>query len=400
MKGYLSTLSLALLLGVAGAASATTAVLDLGDPTKSTDAKLVANADGKVTDVKEGTIAAVQTSGTDGTNGYLYIDVKNDLFKAGKPLFVRVDYLDKGTDTLQLEYDNDSDANTVARPVLYKYDTKAWTSQSFKIIDANLQGRQTGGSDLRINDNGDGPEVIRKVTVTDVDPDTVQFPKNDPAKPIVIDGKKSDGEWDGAYSITMDKAEFDVIRPSKFKSKEDFSGTYSFKWDDQGIYVLGEVNDATPRLNDADGSAAWNGDGIELFISLDWSDPSHTSYIDGSDFHIFLGMGATPKWGNEHAGGTDDLGDIPAKNGAVVNTDKGYMFEVLVPWAIMNKDFKPKEGQNIGFYMFANNSTVTPSSQEIAMAPWKRNGPSGNPSRWATAVLSPSLKVENPVAGQ
>jgi hypothetical protein len=400
MKGYLSTLSLALLLGVAGAASATTAVLDLGDATKSTDAKLVANADGKVTNVKDGTIAAVQTSGTDGTNGYLYIDVKDGLFPAGKPLFVRVEYLDKGTDTLQLEYDSDDDANKVAQPVLSKYDTKAWTSQSFKIIDANLMGRQTGGSDLRINDNGDGPEVIRKVTVTDVDPDTVQFPKNDPAKPIVIDGKKSDGEWDGALSFTLDKAEFDVIRPSKFKSKEDFSGTYSYKWDEKGMYVLGEVNDATPRLNDADGPNYWNGDGIELFIALDWSDPSHTSYLDGTDFHVFVSMGDPPKWANQHAGGTDDLGAVPAADVAVVNTDKGYMFELLLPWTVLDKNAKVKEGQNIGFYMFANNSTVTPSAQEIAMAPWKRNGPSGNPSRWATAVLSPSLKVENPVAGQ
>ena len=64
----------------------------------------------------------------------------------------------------------------------------------------------------------------------------------------------------------------------------------------------------------------------------------------------------------------------------------------------MNKDFKPKDDQLIGWYMFANNSTVLPSAQEMALSPFRRNGPSGNPSRWATGVLSKSLLVENPTA--
>jgi hypothetical protein len=79
-----------------------------------------------------------------------------------------------------------------------------------------------------------------------------------------------------------------------------------------------------------------------------------------------------------------------------VNTDKGYNFELAVPWAKLNKDFKVTPGQQIGFYMFANNSTVTPSAQEIALTPYKRNGPSGNPSRWATAILSTDLTAPAP----
>ena len=146
------------------------------------------------------------------------------------------------------------------------------------------------------------------------------------------------------------------------------------------------------------------GDGIEQFISLDWSDPSHTSYIVGVDYHLFVGLGETPMWASQFdpdGSGriNEDRGEVPASNLVVVKTEKGYNFELLIPWSFMNKDFKPKEDQLIGWYMFANNSTVLPSAQEMALSPFKRNGPSGHPNRWATGVLSKSLVVENPTAG-
>jgi hypothetical protein len=409
MKGYLSTLSLALLLGMAGAAGATTAVLDFGDASKSTDAKLVANADGKVTDVKEGTIAAVQTSGTDGTNGYLYIDVKDGLFDKSKAVWARVDYIDKGSDTFQVEYDTDGEANMAAVPVRQKFDTKALTSQVFKLVGFQFKGRETGGADLRINDNADGPEIITRVAISDEDPDQIHFPKNDPAHAIKIDGKKDTGEWDGAWSVTMDRADFDVLNAANWGGKEDFSGTYSFKWDEKGLYILGEVTDATPRINDHEGPGYWAGDGLEQFIGLDQSDPNRQEFNVDTDYQVVISMGDPaacggngPSWGLYHGGKADaeDRGVIPASNVVVVKTDKGYMFELLLPWNIHKKDYQAKDGATIGWYMFANNSKDCPSAQQVAMAPFRRPGPSGNPSRWATAELSASLKVENPTAGQ
>ena len=56
----------------------------------------------------------------------------------------------------------------------------------------------------------------------------------------------------------------------------DFSGTYSFKWDETALYLLGQVVDATPRLNDQGGNTGgqyWDGDGMEQFIGLDDSNP-------------------------------------------------------------------------------------------------------------------------------
>jgi hypothetical protein len=395
MKGYTTALGLSLLLGVAGIAGASTATLDF-DTGKLTDASVPTGANGATTTVKEGTVNAVQTGGT-ADNQYLYVDVKDGLIAAGKTLYVQVEYLDKGTDTWQMEYNTDSDPATLAQPVVNKTDTGAWKSITFKQTDANLTGAGDGKSDLRINDNADGAEVIRKIVVTDLDPQIVQFPHVDPAHPIVLDAKKDAGEWDGAVVFTLDKPEQDAIQPSKMlDAPGTFGGTYSFKWDEKGMYVFGEVVDATPRLNDAAGPDYWNGDGIELFLSLDWSDPNHTTYNSGTDFHTFYSMGETPSWANQNADATDDNGPMKADMLAIVNTDKGYNFELFQSWTTLNKDLKVTPGQQIGFFMFANNSTVTPSAQEIALTPYKRNGPSGNPSRWATSILSPDLTALTP----
>ncbi len=120
-------------------------------------------------------------------------------------------------------------------------------------------------------------------------------------------------------------------------------------------------------------------------------------------------MGETPAWANqfldpETQANVDEVrGRVPAENLAIVNTDTGYMFELFMPWTFLHADAKVVDGQEIAWYMFANNSRVIgPSQQQMAMVPFKRNGPSGNPSRWATAVLQPAQTVENPppAAGQ
>jgi len=415
MKGYVAALGLSLLLGAGGAATAATAVVDFSDETKTSNAKVVANDNGKTTPVTQADVKAVQTGGVEG-NQYLYIDIQDDLFKDSKAVWVRVDYFDQGTDSFQLEYDStgeniDEDSIRALVPVRTKSDTKVWTQQTWQLLDFGLKGRQTGGADLRINDLADGPEIISKVTITDANPENARFPKNNPAKPIAIDGKKSEGEWDGAYSVTMDRPDQDVT--GGFQSKEDFSGTYSFKWDEQGLYVLGEVNDATPGQSDTphegQGPDYWSGDGIELFIGLDQSNPARAEYTLETDFQLVVGLGipskggTEPGWGIYHGGKADaeEKGKIPASNVSVALTDTGYTFELLVPWTLLKADAAIKDGQEIGWYMFANNSRDLPSQQNQAMAPFKRPNPNTNPSRWVTALLEPPAQVEPaPTAGQ
>src|ERR1051326_4319012 len=93
MKGYTTALALSLLLGVAGFASAATAVIDFTDSTKNSNATVVKNADGAIADFKEGSTNVAKTGGAAG-NQYLYVDVKDDLFKAGDTVYVQVQYYD------------------------------------------------------------------------------------------------------------------------------------------------------------------------------------------------------------------------------------------------------------------------------------------------------------------
>src|SRR6202022_707225 len=93
----------------------------------------------------------------------------------------------------------------------------------------------------------------------------------------------------------------------------------------------------------------------------------------------------------------DDWGAIPPANLAITNTTKpvGYQFEFYQPWqklldAEMNTKTKIVVGQKIGWFIFPNNSKeIGPSNQDVAMSPFKRTNPSGNPSVWATVVLEP-----------
>ena len=168
MKGYVT--ALCLLLGAASRPGANTALLNFEGPQTERQRNLVtSNANDMVTNVTEAGRNAVQTGGKDG-NQYLYIDVKDDLLKDAKVLYVRVVYLDKGADQWQLEYNSEADPATLAQPVRFKADTKAWTQQTFKIVDAQLTGALDGKADMRINDLADGAEIISSVTITDQGP--------------------------------------------------------------------------------------------------------------------------------------------------------------------------------------------------------------------------------------
>src|SRR5205807_1609477 len=107
------------------------------------------------------------------------------------------------------QYDGQDDAYTTTldpttRP---KFDTKVFDHQTWHLTKFKLAGGQEGGADLRIDDraadDADGPEFIAKVTLSDEDPDFVHFPYA--VNKITIDGVANPDEWDGAYTVTLDR---------------------------------------------------------------------------------------------------------------------------------------------------------------------------------------------------
>ncbi|MFA6250877.1 MAG: hypothetical protein WC686_05295 [Candidatus Shapirobacteria bacterium] len=108
-------------------------------------------------------------------NQYMSFDVDNGWIYAGQvpngnlSYEVVVIYLDNGSDSLSLEY-KDKDGNLKSRRI-QKNNTKRWIrtsdSSSTKIVlnDAYFNDQLEGMTDIRINSNGDGDEIVHMVDI-------------------------------------------------------------------------------------------------------------------------------------------------------------------------------------------------------------------------------------------
>jgi hypothetical protein len=401
MTRFTSGICLGLVLALASFAEAKTVSIDYTGASPVSQGLTQVNT----AQTKDGTTIIAQRggknvamTGNSATNHYLYLAI-DPAFKQGlKSAWLTVTYFDEGTDGFQIQYEGNADAHATADPATRtKFNQKGFTHQTWHLTDFKLAGGEEGGADLRIDDMMDGPELIATVTVSDADPDFVHFPYA--VKPIIIDGKIDPGEWDGAYVVKLDRPELIVGGADMWAGPNDFSGTYSFKWDENALYLLGQVVDATPRLNDQ-GSygppAYWAGDGMEQYIGLDDSDPEVTDgMVADTDFKVTISLGDVPKWATEDRGvfkdgnPTTDLGAI-GTNIAIVNTDnpKGYVFEMRIPWNI-HKNTPPKASQLIRWAMFANNSKELPSNQDVAISNTGRDDFNHKPAEWNRAMLDP-----------
>jgi len=407
MKGYSTALALSLLVGIAGAARADIkAVIDFDDRTRDSNATLVTDQTGsKLSDVTQAKQKGVQTSGDASTEGLLYIDVKDDLFKNSTILYAEVQYFNAGTDSFGVRYNGTVDDGTgtlsdapdlAAGPnPKVKSNTNTWATQVFTLPNPKLNGGLPGKADLAITDMGDGPEIIGRIILSDTDPRSPSVPRVSADHPIVIDGVKSAGEWDNAYTFSLDSAEYDALDGNNWTGKEDFTGTYSFKWDDKGLYILGEVTDDTPFHNDRDANL-WEGDGVELYIGLDQSNPARTAYNTDTDFQVITTLPQTNQYTGVLQNGGWIKGPEPVAAGdlSIVKTDRGYMFEYVVRWDVLKSGYKPTEGQKIGFNMFGDDGDDSPGGQDTAMTPFKNKRLYADPSGFATGQLVAAVKPQ------
>lgn len=390
MHRSVSGLFVGLLLTFTGVAHAKTVSIDFTKvPAVSnglTQVNTDRSADGFTTIVTRADIPTAKTGGSSSAQ-YLYLKISDATFKTGlKSVWATVTYFDRGTDKFTLEYDGQSSStDSVGGNANYQYDEEDFRTRTWHLTGFKLAGGQEGGADLRINDGGSNPVFIAKVELSDTDPLFAHIPYA--ATAPTIDGKIDAGEWDKAYKVTVNDPHNDGIQPSNMLAKSpEFSGTYSFTYDETNLYVLGQVVDATPRLNDtSDGIAYYNGDALEFFVGLDETDPERTSF-GPKDFQLGIGLGAKPGWSvlTSPALSTKTLDPI-GNNIAVTNSSNGYVFELKIPWSTLGVTVT--QGQAISYYLFADNSTVTPSAQEVALGPTGFVGPSNHPSGWIKGML-------------
>lgn len=158
----------------------------------------------------------------------------------------------------------------------------------------------------------------------------------------------------------------------------------SFKlcWDDQNLYLLAHVADATPMRNDQKGDMLWSGDGIELFVGHEQvGEPGPLLFTDRQ---ILLSAGRSNdrcQWHFVRASAQPEcaMTVVPDVDG------KGYTLEAALPFSSLG--FTPKEGQEIMFDLAVDDSSDGKSRvRQLVWNGTARN--SGDRSAWARAVFA------------
>ena len=87
-------------------------------------------------------------------SNFIYLDVNNAFIHATpSEVWVTVEYFDGGTDQWSLQYDSVSDPYAPTESVDLQ-NTGQWKRHTFHLTDAYFGGREAGGADLRLADNG------------------------------------------------------------------------------------------------------------------------------------------------------------------------------------------------------------------------------------------------------
>lgn len=165
------------------------------------------------------------------------------------------------------------------------------------------------------------------------------------SKAIKIDGSLAD--WADAKPLVLNQESQLQEGFSLWKGAEDLSGKICIKWDNTNLYVIADVNDNVPLKNPKTKNNVWNGDSIEMTISLNPSaDPGRDSFVKG-DKQIGFGTGN----GTNVKPSIWDWTSAKTPEGAQIDVKKksgGYILEAKVPWSALST-FTPSAGTKIGF---------------------------------------------------
>lgn len=187
---------------------------------------------------------------------------------------------------------------------------------------------------------------------------------------------KIDGVGDGWPNIPSEVIPTDrvVEGADGGKSQADFK----LAWDDQNLYLLMNVTDPTPMLNEHKGDTLWMADGIELFIGGEKVDQAGPLLF--TDRQVLLGAGSKPLWYfvNQPKQPEIQLAVTAAVDG------KGYTLEAAIPLSAI--ELKPKAGQQIRFDLGVDDSsTGRGRSRQLMWNGTARNA--GDRTHWGHATF-------------
>ena len=105
-------------------------------------------------------------------NPYIYFDVnRKELLKSGYPPYsirMEIDYLDKGTDSIAIQYDSMGNAVSDNHKEIAwtKTDSGLWKTKTVQIKDVQFGNGQQGVSDFRLCSGVDGDDYFARVTIS------------------------------------------------------------------------------------------------------------------------------------------------------------------------------------------------------------------------------------------
>jgi hypothetical protein len=117
---------------------------------------------------------------TDPTNNQheVYADVDDSFIKDAQPpvpVWVTVEYVNSGVDAWALQYDSGADQPFKTAAVIQKTDTGDTRTVVIPIPDASFGNREQGVADLRVDDRGDGADMVLSIAVSKSAPTLTDF---------------------------------------------------------------------------------------------------------------------------------------------------------------------------------------------------------------------------------
>ena len=190
-------------------------------------------------------------------------------------------------------------------------------------------------------------EELAKLAVSRRGPDKKKAAAVRTDAPVVVDGKLA--EWDKSAPISMQDIAY-LKEGLEWTGPEDLSGRAYLMWDDANLYVAAEISDRIPLVNKMTKQNIWNGDAIEMVISMDPKADPKRNYFGSRDYQV--GFGAGDGKGNAPTIWNWQRRRVP--NGseiAVVKTNNpaGYVLEASIPWEFFRPKFRPGKGIKLGF---------------------------------------------------
>lgn len=167
--------------------------------------------DGDFQDVSVGRNAGWQTGSgqvlpseneNDEPDTFLYFQIDDALIHElpeGSSVYIDVELLNNGSDTLYIDYDGHSGGEFTQTKTIQKTDSGEFSVVRFMLSDAFF-GNRTNGADFRIVDNFDGEEIIRSVEVVYLPDGAEEDPQEEGEEPVE-EGLSGEEYYNQAYTF-------------------------------------------------------------------------------------------------------------------------------------------------------------------------------------------------------